>query len=153
MQLAEFNKGVLKYDWDDPRIADFADNLDFVNGVARRADGSVWTLDEASMDAAQTDANGPLGGNPRTASTLSVWRDLASLEHFVWNTVHKRFLDRSGEWFDPHQGLRMALWWVPDGHKPTVEEAVVRFDHLQKHGDTDFAFGWSYAKKTVARAS
>lgn len=149
MHLAEFNKGILKYDWDDPRIADFANNLDLVNGVAQRADGFIWMLDEEGMEAAQLDKSGPLGGNPRTASTLSVWRDLAALEHFVWNTVHKRFYDRAGEWYDPHQGLRMVLWWVPEGHKPSVAEAVERFTHLQTHGDSDFAFGWTCAKESA----
>ncbi len=34
MQLAEFNVGVLRHDWDDPRVKDFVDGLDLVNGVA-----------------------------------------------------------------------------------------------------------------------
>ena len=148
MHLAEFNKGILKYDWEDPRVADFTDNVDRVNAVAQRSDGFVWMLDADGMEAAQLDPAGPLGGTPRTASTLSVWRALASLEHFVWNTVHKAFYARAGEWYDPHQGLRMVLWWVPEGHSTTIAEAVERIDHLAKHGDSDFAFGWSYAKQT-----
>jgi len=46
MHLAEFNIGTLRYDWDDPRAADFADNLDRVNAVAQRSKGFVWQLPE-----------------------------------------------------------------------------------------------------------
>ena len=144
--LAEFNLGILKYDWDDPRVADFQNGLDLVNGVAMRSPGFVWMLDEEGMEAAQLDKNGALGGNPRTASTLSVWEDAASLEHFVWNTVHKRFYDRKAEWYDATDALRLVMWWVPAGHRPTIDEAMERFRHLESKGPSDFAFGWDALK-------
>jgi len=147
VHLAEFNTGVLRYDWDDPRVADFAEALDQVNAVAARSPGFVWRMPDEDMDTAQRDPDGVLGGNLRTASTLSVWRDVASLEKFVWQTLHRRFYDRREEWFAPGQGIRMVLWHVPEGHRPNIEEAVERFQHLQTHGDTDFAFGWQRAKQ------
>ena len=106
------------------------------------------------MEAAQLDARGPLGGDPRTASTLSVWADLAALEHFVWKTVHKRFYDRRAEWYGPEQGLRLVMWTVADGHLPDIEEAVERLRWLDAHGDSDQAFGWDYARaaETARRA-
>ncbi|MEM9968664.1 MAG: DUF3291 domain-containing protein [Pseudomonadota bacterium] len=140
--LAEFNLGELKYDWDDPRVKGFVDGLDVVNRVAMRSDGFIWMLGPDEMEAAQNDPKGPLGGNPRIASTLSVWRDAASLEHFVWNTIHKRFYDRKAEWYDAVESLRLVMWWVPHGHYPTVFEAMDRFRHLQSHGETQHAFGW-----------
>ncbi|MFY0614758.1 MAG: DUF3291 domain-containing protein [Hyphomicrobiaceae bacterium] len=148
--LAEFNTGVLRHDWDDPRIADFADGLDQVNAVAARSPGFVWRLPDDAMEAAQLDPAGPLGGNPRTASTLSVWRDVASLEHFVWHTLHKRFYDRRHDWFAPDQGLRLVLWHVAIGHHPTIAEAASRLAHLDTHGDTPTAFGWTWAKRHAA---
>ena len=48
MHLAELNIARLKYDLDDPRVADFVNNLDRVNAVAERSEGFVWRLkDEA----------------------------------------------------------------------------------------------------------
>ena len=143
MYLAEFNWGVLRYDWDDPRVADFTNNLGFVSGLADKADGFIWRLSEAEMEQAQLDPEGTLGANPRFASTLSVWRDASSLRHFVFNTVHKRFLDRRDEWYAP-QGLRLVLWWIEEGHKPSIAEAKERADFLDENGDSDFAFGWNY---------
>lgn len=142
--LAEFNLGILKYDWDDPRVQGFVDGLDAVNGVAQRSPGFVWMLGGEEMEAAQLDPTGPLGGNPRAASTLSVWEDVASLERFVWTTVHKRFYDRKAEWYDEDDSLRLVMWWVPVGYRPSVHDAMVRFRHLETHGDSDFAFGWSH---------
>lgn len=147
MPLAEFNIGILKYDWDDPRVADFQNNLDRVFAIAERSPGYIWHMPGDEMEAAQLDVQGVLGGNPRTASTLSVWKDLQSLEHFVWNTVHKRFYDRRAEWYDPAgQGLRLVMWWVPDGHRPSVAEAVEKLDLLDKQGASEAAFGWDHAR-------
>ncbi len=145
--LAELNLGILKYDWDDPRVQDFVNGLDLVNGVAARSPGFVWRMDDAEMAFEQTHADGAMGANPRMASTLSVWEDVASLEHFVWNTVHKRFYDRKAEWYDMGANLRFCMWWVPVGHRPAMAEAMARFRHLEQHGPGDHAFGWDHLKE------
>lgn len=150
MHLAEFNIGILKYDWEDPRVADFLNNLDRVYGIAARSPGYVWHLDGDEMEAAQIDAQGVLGGNARTASTLSVWETPEALEHFTFRTLHKQFYDRKAEWYDDAEqgwdGHRLVMWWVPVGHRPTIAEAVDRLEHLARHGETGHAFGWAYLK-------
>ena len=125
----------------------FVDGQDLVNGVARRSKGFVWMMDGDAMEAAQNDPEGALGGNPRTAATLSVWEDATALEHFVWNTVHKRFYDRRAEWYDALESLRLAMWWVPAGHLPDMNEAMARFRHLEAHGPSETAFGWDRVKR------
>lgn len=151
MHLAEFNIGTLKYDWDDPRVRDFTDNLSRVNAIAQRSPGFIWQLPGEEMELAQNDPCGPLGGNPRTASTLSVWRDLASLESFVWKTVHKQFFDRRAEWYDvAEQGLRLVMWQVSPGHQPSIAEAASRLELLDRNGDSEHAFGWAYARAHLA---
>lgn len=141
--LAEFNLGTLAHHWDDPRVAEFTDNLSRVSALAQRAPGFVWQMPGEEMQAAQTDPDGPLGGDPRTASTLSVWQDGESLDRFVWGTVHKRFFDKRAAWFLPPQGEGLVLWWVPVGHRPSLAEAAARLRHLNARGDSDRAFGWA----------
>ncbi|WP_172299907.1 DUF3291 domain-containing protein [Pseudoruegeria sp. HB172150] len=148
--LAQFNWGVLRADWDSPVVADFVNNIAKVNAVAERSDGFIWRLGDDDMEAAQLDPEGPLGGNPRFASTLSVWRDLVSLERFVWQSVHKIFYNRRAEWYAPGQGLRLVMWWVPEGTRPTITEAAERAEHLRQHGDSEHAFGWDYARRAAA---
>ncbi|MEO0939636.1 MAG: DUF3291 domain-containing protein [Pseudomonadota bacterium] len=145
MHVAEFNIGTLRYDWDDPRVADFQNNLDRVYDIARRSKGYVWHLDGGDMEAAQLDADGPLGGNPRTASTLSVWESVADFRAFTFDTVHRVFMDRGDEWHLPKTGPSLVMWWLEPGTLPTVPEAVERLSHLAAYGETERAFGWEYA--------
>lgn len=143
--LAELNLGVLRHDWDDPRIADFANGIAPVMALAERAEGFVWRLSDEDMEKEQRDPNGALGGNPRVASTLSVWNNVPSLEDFVWNTVHRTFYERRAEWYDlSKQGVRFVMWWVPVGHIPTIKEGMQRLRHFEEHGSDEFAFDWAY---------
>ncbi len=142
--LAEFNFGTLKHDWDDPRVRGFVDGLDLVNGIAAQSPGFVWRMPDEDMDRAQNDPGGVFGGQLRIASTLSVWRDVASLEGFVWNTVHRQFYARRGEWYDAVGNSHLVLWWVPEGHRPDVAEGMARFQLREAKGDSDAAFGWAH---------
>ncbi len=145
--IAELNFGTLRYDWDDPRTADFVAGLDLVNGLAVKAPGFVWRLDDAGMAAEQLDPAGALGANPRMASTLSVWCDVESLENFVWNTVHRRFYARKAEWYDATGNGSFIMWRVPVGHRPAVAEGMARWQYREQNGDSDHAFGWSWIKE------
>ncbi|MEO1329709.1 MAG: DUF3291 domain-containing protein [Pseudomonadota bacterium] len=141
--VAEFNRGRLRYGWDDPRSAEFADALDRVNAVAMRSPGFVWMLPEEEMDAVQRDPEGPLGGDNLTASTLSVWESVAHLRAFVFETVHARFMRRRDLWFEPHAGPSMVIWPVAPGHRPSIAEAQARLDLLTAEGPSAEAFGWA----------
>ena len=147
MPLAEFNLGWLKHDWDDPRIADFQDNLDRVSDLATQASGYLWHMPPEEMEAGQLDPNGALGGDPRVASTLSLWRDVESLRAFVFRGVHGQFYRKGPEWFEPTPGPRLVMWWHDDAAPPTLDHAVQRLNHLRQHGDTPWAFGWSGAAR------
>ena len=147
MHLAEFNRGILRHDWDDPRVAEFVDALDRVNAVAQRASGFVWMLGPEEMERAQLAPGGPLGANPRLASTLSVWTDAQALHGFAFQTVHRRFLDRGAEWFLPSAEPRLVVWFVPEGHRPGIAEAAERLAWLVARGETQDAFGWSWLRE------
>ena len=147
MHLAEFNFGFLKLGWDHPSVQDFLNGLDRVNQIANQMPGYVWRLPDEEMNAAQQDPDGPFGGNARAASTLSVWTDAASLEQFVWNTVHRQYYARKAEWYDAIGNGNLVLWWVSVGHRPSAAEGMARWQHMTAHGDGDQAFGWSYLKE------
>jgi len=136
--LAQLNIGRLRYTTDDPRMADFMNNLDLVNGIAERTPGFVWRLKDGSGNAT---AIRPFP-DPDMAVNLSVWASIEALERFVWQTVHKRFYGRRAEWFAKMEGPHVVMWWVPAGHIPTVVEAKERLEHLAAHGPSDHAFGW-----------
>jgi hypothetical protein len=137
--LAQLNIGRFRYPTDDPRMADFMNNLDLVNGLAERSQGFVWRLKDESNNA--TDIR-PFDDDPNMAVNLSVWESVDALERFVWQTIHKRFYGRRPEWFEKMEGPHFVMWWVPAGHLPSVEEAKERLAHLVAHGPSDHAFGW-----------
>jgi hypothetical protein len=138
MHLAELNIGRVRYPLDDPRMAGFVDNLELVNGLAERSEGFVWRLKDDSGNATSIHAF----DDPRIILNISVWESVEALERYVWQTVHKRFYGRRHEWFDKMDGAYFVMWWVPAGHKPTVQEAVERLQSLRQDGPSDIAFGW-----------
>ncbi|EET49365.1 hypothetical protein TR2A62_1174 [Thalassobium sp. R2A62] len=34
------------------------------------------------------------------------------------------------------------MWWVPEGHEPTLEEGLAKLALRERDGDTVAAFGW-----------
>jgi Domain of unknown function (DUF3291) len=136
--LAQLNIGRFRYPIDDPRMADFMNNLNLVNALAERSKGFVWRLQDESGNAT---AFRPFP-DPNMAVNLSVWESVEALERFVWQTIHKRFYGRRPEWFDKSEGAHFVMWWVPAGHRPTLPEAKERLEYLAARGPSDYAFGW-----------
>ena len=139
MHLAELNIGKPRFPVDDPRMSEFTDNLARVNAMAEKMPGFVWMHKDDTGHAMHMPTPWP-----GMAANLSVWETAEALEHFVWNTVHKRFYNRKHEWFSPMAERHMVLWWVEPGHRPDLREAKARLDHLEAHGDTEHAFSWAY---------
>ncbi|NNE53572.1 MAG: DUF3291 domain-containing protein [Sulfitobacter sp.] len=152
MHLAELNVGRLLTHTDDPRVAEFMENLDRINGLGKRMPGFVWMM-EGSGEPGTGNTEAKIEGDPQYVSNLTVWEDVASLETFVWGTIHKQFYERRTEWFEVMGDMHFVMWWVPRGHQPTLEEALVRLDHLRETGDSDHAFGWSYLKEATRWSS
>jgi hypothetical protein len=148
MHLAELNVGRLVAPTDDPKVAEFMDNLDRINGLGKRMPGFVWMM-EGSGEPGTGNTDVKLNGDPLFVANLTVWDDYDSLKTFVYQTLHKKFMDRGKEWFEVLTDKHFVMWWVPEGHHPTIEEAMDRLQYLQQNGDTDHAFGWSHlAEKT-----
>ena len=68
-----------------------------------------------------------------------VWTDLPALAGFVYRSAHVEVMRRRREWFETME-LYMALWWIPAGHAPTVEDGMAKLALLERHGPTPQAF-------------
>ncbi|HZL29557.1 MAG TPA: DUF3291 domain-containing protein [Pseudolabrys sp.] len=135
--LAQFNIGRIKYPLDDPRMAEFVDNVARVNALADGIEGFVWRLQDESGHAMGMQVY----DDPRILPNLTVWENVEALERFVWKTVHSRFYGRRAEWLD-HIETPLVLWHVAAGHRPNMDEGVARLDHLRERGSSEYAFGW-----------
>ncbi len=145
MHLAELNISNWKVDPASPEAAGFVDNVARVNALAERSPGFVWRKIDEERDER---GRNPVGG-PKTLMTLSVWETSEHLEHFVWNTVHKKIFENKALWFSQMESHHLVMWWVKEGVPPTIQEAKDRLDHLNANGNTDYAFNWSYLPQNM----
>lgn len=146
--LAEFNWATLRADPDAPEVAEFIAALDRVHAIAERSEGFVWRLG-AEASAARAIGWPMFLLSDRIIASFSVWEDTASLERFVYRTLHGGFLRRGGEWFARSGGPTHVLWTVPRGHIPDMTEARARVEHLLTHGPSDHAFDFAHARQAV----
>jgi uncharacterized protein DUF3291 len=138
MHLAQINVGRLLYPLEDPRIADFVNNLDRVNALAEQSEGFVWRLKEEAGNATQIRPY----ADPTILINMSVWQSPEALYEFTYKTMHRRFVQRRKEWFQLFGSVYVALWWVPEGHTPAVSEGQQRLAHLERFGPTAWAFSF-----------
>ena len=138
--LAQLNIASMKEPLESPGMADFVNNLERINALAEASPGYVWRLQDEAGDAT---AIRPFGDE--VLVNLSLWRDVQSLSDYVYKSAHTEMLKRRREWFAKVEQAHMVLWWVPAGHRPSVEEAAARLAHLREHGATAHAFSFRQA--------
>jgi hypothetical protein len=134
--IAQVNIGRIRAELEDPIMAGFVNRLDEINALADSSPGFVWRL---QTDQGNATYFRPFG-DERTLLNMSVWQDIASLRHYVYQTAHRELLRQRHAWFEKFESGYMALWWVPVGHSPGIDEAKQRLAHLDAHGPTQFAF-------------
>lgn len=137
--LAQINISRLLAPVDDPRISDFVAQLAPVNALADAASGFVWRLQSGSGNATDLAYN----DDPFVIVNMSVWTSVEALKEFTYNSRHLDVFKRRDRWFEKATLPRYCLWWIPEGHLPTVHEGRERQEHYQKHGASPFSFWFS----------
>jgi hypothetical protein len=140
-ELAQLNIGIIRGPMDSPVMAEFAANLQRINAVADLSPGFVWRLQTEDGDAT---ALRPFEEESMLVN-MSVWRDIASLSAYVYNSAHVELMRRRRQWFERMQEAFVVLWWVPKGHRPTVTEAIAKLEILRANGPTAEAFSFRQA--------
>jgi hypothetical protein len=139
-QLAQLNIAVMTEPLESPTMAGFVANLDRINALAEAAPGFVWRFQTEQGDAT---AMRPLGDD--TLINLSVWQDLASLNAYVYQSAHVEIMRRRREWFERLRQAHVVLWWVAQGHRPGIDEAIGKLNRLRQHGPSQEAFSFRQA--------
>ena len=135
--LAQVNIGRFVAPIDDPRMEGFRSQLDPINALADGSPGFVWRLQTEDGNAT---AIRPYDGDDRMAINMSVWTSLEALQHYVYQSAHVGPLRDRKRWFEPIEGPILALWWIPAGHIPSLDEALSRLDLLRSAGPGPMAF-------------
>jgi len=139
-ELAQLNIAIMKEPLESPSMADFVASLDRINALAEAAPGFVWRLQTEEGDAT---AMRPMGED--TLVNMSVWRDIESLNRYVYGTAHVDIMRRRKEWFERMRDTSVVLWWVRQGHRPTVPEAIAKLELHRTQGPSAEAFTFRHA--------
>jgi Domain of unknown function (DUF3291) len=135
-QLAQMNIARLRAPQGDPQVAPFFAALNAVNKLAEESPGFCWRWQDNTGNATQL----KLYEDPLIIVNISQWRDLASLFAFTYQSQHRLPMRQRHEWFTPHPGPHLVLWWQPDAQWPAPQEAKARLDYLTAHGPSPYAF-------------
>jgi heme-degrading monooxygenase HmoA len=139
--LAQANVAYALASTDDPQMADYLARLDEMNSLAERSPGFVWRYLTDSRDPAQCEFD-----DPRVLFNMSVWESIEALHHYTYGTAHLEVYAARRRWFSESKavvgGHALALWWIPEGTRPKVDDAKQRLAVMTKTGPTQDAFSF-----------
>lgn len=133
--LAQVNIARLKAAPGSPAVAEFMAGIDHINRLAEKSPGFVWRLDASHAVGGEGS-----GGDDRTFVNLSLWRTYEDLHTFTYRSPHGGFARRRNRWFEPGTGPTTALWWLPAGDIPNIDDATRRLALLRAGGASPAAF-------------
>ena len=136
VQLAQVNIARMKAPFDDPVMAGFVGRIGELNALADASPGFVWRLPSATEE----DGYHRPYDDDRILFNLSVWQTVEALRAYAYGTVHAESVRRRYDWFEKFDRAYLALWWIPAGHRPSIDEAKQRLAHLDEHGPSPIAF-------------
>jgi len=136
VHLAQVNIGRIRGPLDGPVMAGFVARLDEINALADRSPGFVWRLQNAAGNATYLRPY----DDDRILINMSVWEGVEPLRAYVYESRHRELLRQRHDWFEKFQGVYAALWWVFEGHRPSVDEARKRLARIAERGPTPYAF-------------
>lgn len=134
--LAQINIGRLVAGMGDPRVQPFFDALDRINALAEASPGYIWRLKDDGGNATEM----ALGSDPLLIPNMSVWADADALFQFVYRSAHTPVMAKRRDYFERFEGAYQALWWIPAGTIPTVNDGLSRLWLLDRVGPTADAF-------------
>src|SRR5260370_9626151 len=106
--FAQVNIGRIRAELSDPIMAGFVDRLDEINALADASPGFVWRLQTGEGNATYFR---PFN-DERTLLNMSVWADVESLRHYVYQTAHRELLRQPQAWFEKFPGAYTTPWRV-----------------------------------------
>ncbi len=139
--LAQINIAKMTAPLEDERMVDFVNQLDRINRLADESPGFVWRLQTEEGDATAL----RVFDDPMLLVNMSVWESFQALKDYVYASLHRDVLRDRQRWFGRLGEAHLALWWVPAGSLPTLDDAKARLQSIQVHGPGPQAFNFSKA--------
>lgn len=137
--LAQVNIARARASMDHPLMRGFVEQLAPINALAEASPGFVWRLQTEEGDATSIQAF----DDPQIIVNLSLWESLEALRDYVYAGPHLELLKQRKEWMEKVDGPSLALWWLPAGQLPTLDEARRALQSLAEKGPTPDAFSFA----------
>ena len=129
-------------------MGDFVAQLESINRLADESPGFVWRLQTEDGDATAL----RVFDDPMLLVNMSVWESFEALKAYVYQSAHRGVLRDRQRWFGRLPGPHLALWWIPAGSEPTLDDAKHRLRLLDAHGPGAEAFTFSHVYPPPANA-
>ncbi len=114
----------------------FVSRLDEINALADKAKGFVWRLQSDKGDSTSF----RVFEDPLQLVNVSVWESIEDLKDYVYKSMHVELIRDRDAWFKKTERIHQVLWWIPKGHIPSLEEAKLKLELLEKIGVSKDAF-------------
>jgi hypothetical protein len=144
--LAQANVARTVARFDKPAMAGMAARINEINAVAESSPGYVWRFKEPTtgLEWLQPFSDFFQPFEPeRIFFNMSVWRTVEDLRRYVFESAHLELMRDKSLWLLLPKKPHLAMWWVPAGCVPSVEEARRRLGLLETEGPTAAAFTFS----------
>jgi len=136
--LAQVNIARALAPLDSPVMTGFVARIAEINALAETSPGYVWRFQDDTGNALYVRPY----DDPNMLFNLSVWQTPDHLKAYVYRSAHVEVMRQKQQWFEHSDEAILALWWIPAGALPTVDEAKARLAHLRQHGASAHAFGF-----------
>ncbi|MEL6629382.1 MAG: DUF3291 domain-containing protein [Bacteroidota bacterium] len=136
-QLAQINIARFKLAPDAPQNQEFFDNIDRINALAEASEGFVWRFKEEEASPRQ---DSPFEDS-RIVVNMSVWESPRHFINYVYRTDHSKIMSKKKLWFEKMKVPHIAIWWIPSGQFPSVQDGKNMLKKLDQEGPSDLVFG------------
>ncbi|MCF6189628.1 MAG: DUF3291 domain-containing protein [Cocleimonas sp.] len=142
--LAQINIAQAKDEMDTETMHGFMSRIDEINAIADKTDGFIWRLQSNDGDSTSI----RVFDDPLLLVNMSVWDNVDSLKNYVYKSLHVELIRDREAWFDKMGAMHQALWWIPVGHIPSIQEAKDKLELLRENGPNQdvFTFGKAFQK-------
>jgi hypothetical protein len=134
--VAQVNVARMREPLDAASMRGFVDGLVPINALAEASLGFVWRLQTEEGDATAL----RVFDDDMMIVNMSVWTSVEALQAFVFRTDHADYLRGRSAWFERPDVAPTALWWVPEGTVPSIEDAKEKLELLRTSGASADAF-------------
>jgi hypothetical protein len=134
--VAQLNVARAVAPYDSPEMAGFMDRLSEINSLGEAAPGFVWRLTNAEGNTIGLGAH----PDPLVVFNLSLWKSVEDLYNFTYHSGHMEVFRRRREWFGRLGSASIAMWWIPEGEIPGMDDGLRRLALIDALGPTAEAF-------------